>query len=1117
LLAFGQFSGGRKVALLDLTVRNSEANYSRIRSCRYVLQVAGVPYIETASLSEALQYPVLLISPIVYSTTFSSAERTLIQNYVNSGGVVISSSLRDPGLYGVFGITSNSFSSTSKRIIWDKNAVPSYFDRFDETNEIRGSLGDTTVTSGIFNVRTYVPSSGTTVLARYENNAVAATRKQYGQGYAIALGVDLRDVIARNQINSDYEASRTYSNGFEPTTDMFVFFIQNIIRTHLPHTVRMHTCPDCDNGVVMITHDCDSKTSLDTMVSFIDYEQANQLNAMYNVTVRYNHDEWMSNFYTGNEYRVEYAVQHGQRIASHSVGHFPDFMDSTLFATGTFGNTMSNYHPMYTGGHTTGGTAFGEAEVSKNELETRFGQPVKSFRSGHLCFHPRQAYVLQQLGYLYNSTFSANDVLTNFPFWDIDHNKFSGNQTNVLEIPMTISDASASNPFTLQNYSTIAQNWVDVTRKNLNNSAPTVLLIHPNRSYKLTAEQMYVNGMPSGTRFMFLDDFGDWWRTRLQTTCNSTLSNDTLKVNLNAWMVSGNQSVVIDQVAGLSAVVFYNNQGYRMIADAVPGSFGETRYCHFQIDPSLEVCNGIDDDLDGLTDEGLVFVTYYLDNDQDGYGQTNVNVSACQAVPGYVALNGDCNDASQSIGPSAQEICNNIDDNCSGSIDEGWLKLPSTAVQATTYAYPNTSSSSYFTINLNNGVDHPLVEGTGKDLWYKFTAQYNTLKATITNATGEISLSLYSYSTTGCVELIQTECEAGFANQVLMNDQMIIGQNYLLLVHQVNGTMSTGAKLSIQHLLGSAPDHVYGVNGTSSYSSVCNSFKAVYRSGGAAYVFQVLSSTSNPQMTPWSYTTPTYNAVLAKLGTLLPANTGSSTVTYTVKIPVQYVFADAAGNNSIMMADPGVTGVVSLLPEVGPQLRSADRCPTTKTLSSQVITDKSICGAVKYEWEFTQTAPTAGMPVTVLGPLNTNAIILNTVPGIATGRTYNVRIRPVHANGGASSWGAVQCLKTTGTASMIVEQPEENTVSASLENWTVSIYPNPSNGAPIHAIIEGAEGPIHLQVFDLTGKRVMQQQWNVEGMTNTTLLLDQDLANGMYTLQFSSGTTQQCLKLMIVD
>ena len=91
------------------------------------------------------------------------------------------------------------------------------------------------------------------------------------------------------------------------------------------------------------------------------------------------------------------------------------------------------------------------------------------------------------------------------------------------------------------------------------------------------------------------------------------------------------------------------------------------------IKPSAtEVCNGIDDNCNALTDDGLTFITYYADADGDGFGNAAVTVITCSGAPtGYVANSLDCNDSNAAIKPTATEVCNGIDDNCNGSADDG--------------------------------------------------------------------------------------------------------------------------------------------------------------------------------------------------------------------------------------------------------------------------------------------------------------------------------------------------------------------------------------------------------------------------------------------------------------
>ena len=85
---------------------------------------------------------------------------------------------------------------------------------------------------------------------------------------------------------------------------------------------------------------------------------------------------------------------------------------------------------------------------------------------------------------------------------------------------------------------------------------------------------------------------------------------------------------------------------------------------------ATEVCNGVDDNCNGQTDEGKL-LTFHKDVDGDGYGDPNQPVEQCSALPGTVTDGTDCNDSDPKIHPGATEICNGVDDNCNGQTDEG--------------------------------------------------------------------------------------------------------------------------------------------------------------------------------------------------------------------------------------------------------------------------------------------------------------------------------------------------------------------------------------------------------------------------------------------------------------
>ena len=90
---------------------------------------------------------------------------------------------------------------------------------------------------------------------------------------------------------------------------------------------------------------------------------------------------------------------------------------------------------------------------------------------------------------------------------------------------------------------------------------------------------------------------------------------------------------------------------------------------------AAEICNGIDDDCNGATDDGVPTQAWYQDADGDGFGNAAASILGCQQPGGYVAKGSDCNDANAAVFPGAAEVCNGIDDDCNGQTDEGLLTV----------------------------------------------------------------------------------------------------------------------------------------------------------------------------------------------------------------------------------------------------------------------------------------------------------------------------------------------------------------------------------------------------------------------------------------------------------
>lgn len=553
-VAFTEIERSRSVALLDLGPENQETNGSNLYSASHMLDVAGISYQIVTDIFEAQNYKLVVGSSTIGNGVFSNDEHIALRNYVRSGGILFSIRLKDPDLFTLFGISNYDTKTTRHSINWNMLSADPALIWFDDSLEQSMSLGDTS-TINVIETLGYTLSTAS-MLGNYDDGKVCVSKNNYGAGYAYNFGISLKEIIFRNQVNKDYDAEREYTNAFEPSTDELFLLIRAIYNAHLNYGVWKHTSPGNSKSTLIVTHDIDALSSVNLMQNFSNYEDSLNSGSTYFMTVHYNND-LISAFYDSSISDLNLILNKNRTIASHSVGHFVDMDDSTIVLTGTSGNSKINYQPLNNGGTTIGATIWGELEVSKELLQLDCNTTVRSFRPGYLLVHPKQMKIMDSLNYEFSSSYTAPDVLTNFPYFIHEDKSFQSRLTTMLEIPIATSDVVRDFVLDSLNYPVLVNKWKNVYLRNHANNAPTVLLVHPTRNYKLSAQRSFINQLPSGAIIKSLEDFGDFWKSRNNVNFTTTLIGNTLKITVaNASLpLDSNFSFIINNGQNLTSIL----------------------------------------------------------------------------------------------------------------------------------------------------------------------------------------------------------------------------------------------------------------------------------------------------------------------------------------------------------------------------------------------------------------------------------------------------------------------------------------------------------------------------------------------------------------------------------
>lgn len=478
-------------------------------------------------------------------------------------------------------------------------------------------------------------------------------------------------------------------------------------------------------------------------------------------------------------------------------------------------------------------------------------------------------------------------------------------------------------------------------------------------------------------------------------------------------------------------------------------------------DPCAGGVSGQSEDYSVLVTQCPQF-TWYLDADNDGYGDVNNTILACYNPGGYVLNSDDCDDSRAGVYPNASEICwNGVLEDCNGTISQGCSPLvlnmvtpnstvlPSFAIAVSSHTYNYIGASSikyrfYFKNNITNVVEEIIT---------------NTRFATIPN-------NLRNYNTTYDIKV-----------SAVVNDEIIpYAGNTITVSSPMIPTIqltNTSCGIALPYL---------------GYALSCKPALNVL-----LYTFRLRLTSDNSSSPTYYYSTSSsrFFNMNSFVGNQLQYGESYS-------ISVQYSFID------LLSGLPNLSGYGNecvVTTPVFPTIQvSGSFCGQTSVALNQSISIDPYPGFPMYKVTLNEVQNSVLSLVDVIYIPYPN-FKLNMFTGAQLNKDYSITVS-INLNGIYGPDGSRCNISTTQIQNRLNEQP-----------FGAMIYPNPFNSSFELKVASSSSMPITIDLYNVLGRLIINKSISKIN-ENSHMIETADIPSGVYNLIIRQGEDIKTLRII---